>query len=189
MIRKRFFIVLALAFLAAPLTAWAFAKPVRLLLPELNGVTCNESVCVDDIERMQEAKALYDSAHEHVSDTLTPLANRPRMVFCAHADCYRSFGGGLERAITYPGIGSLIAPASWSPHFARHELIHALQAQELGPVRMLRGPEWFREGMAYSVSEPPIDDMPPQFEAFRDQYEEWSAGIESTEIWSKASLL
>lgn len=189
MLRKRFFVVLALALLAVPITAWSFAKPVRLLLPELNGVTCSESVCVDDIERMPEAKALYDSAHDDVSSKLTPLANRPLMVFCSHADCYESFGGGLERAMTYPHFGSLIAPSAWSPHFARHELIHALQAQELGAIRMLRGPEWFREGMAYSVSEPPLDDMPPQFQAFRDQYEEWAAGFEGAEIWSKASLL
>lgn len=189
MLGKRFIIVLALTLVAVPLTAWSFAKPVRLLLPELNGVACSESVCVDDIERMREAKALYDSAHDYVSAELSPLANRPLMVFCSHAKCYRSFGGGLERAITYPNIGSLIAPTSWSPHFARHELIHALQAQELGPVRMLRGPEWFREGMAYSVSKPPADDMPPQFWTFRDQYEEWAAGFEGTEIWSKASSL
>ena len=189
MLRKRFCIVLALALVAVPISAWSFAKPVRLLLPELNGVICSESVCVDDIDRMQEAQELYDSAHDYVSTRLSPLMNRPLMVFCSHADCYRSFGGGLERAMTYPNFGSLIAASSWSPHFARHELIHALQAQELGAIRMLRGPEWFREGMAYSVSEPPVDDMPPQFQAFRDQYEEWAAGIEGTELWSEASSL
>lgn len=175
MLRKRFFIVLALALLAVPITAWSFAKPVRPLLPELNGATCIESVYVDEIERMQEAKALYDSAHAYVGSRLTPLASRPLMVFCSHADCYKSFGDGLEGAITYPNFGSLIAPSSWSPHFARHELIHALQVQELGAVRMLRGPEWFREGIAYSVSAPPVSDMPPQFHTFRDQHEEWAA--------------
>ena len=189
MLRNRLFIVLAIALLAVPLTAWSFAKPVRLLLPELKGVTCSESICVDDIERMQEAKDLYDAAHAHVSFRITPLENRPRMVFCARTDCYTSFGGGLERAITYPNLGSLIAPASWSPHFARHELIHALQAQELGAVRMLRGPDWFCEGMAYSVSEPPVEDMPQQFEAFRNQYNEWAAGLNGADIWAKASSL
>ncbi len=187
--RKQLFIVLALALLAVPLTAWSFAKPVRLLLPHLNGVTCSESVCVDDIERMQEARAPYDAAHAHVSARVTPLEHRPRMVFCARTECYASFGDRLERAITYPYAGSLIAPASWSPHFARHELIHALQAQELGAVRMLRGPEWFREGMAYSVSEPPAEDMPQQFEASRDQYEAWAAALNGTDIWAQASSL
>ena len=186
MFLKRFLFV---ALLALPLTAWAFAKPVRLLLPELNGVTCLDSVCVDDATRMSEAKALYESAHEHVSSKLTPIAGRPLMVFCSTAACYKSFGGGAERAITYPNFGSLIAPSSWAPHFARHELVHALQAKELGAVRMMLGPPWFREGMAYSVSDPPSHDMPRQFQGYRDQYESWAMGIETAEIWSAAGKL
>lgn len=189
MFLKRLFLVFSLALLALPLTAWSFAKPLRLLAPEFNGVTCFESVCVDDRSRMGEAKALYQSAHKHVSDKLTPLTDHPVMVFCSTLDCYKSFGGGAERAITYPKLGSLIAPSSWAPHFARHELIHALQAQELGAVRMMRGPPWFREGMAYSVSEPPSHDMPPQFQGYRTQYESWAASIETTELWSAARTL
>lgn len=189
MFLKRFLLVFLLAALALPLTAWSFAKPVRLLLPELNDVTCSDSVCVDDAGRMLQAKSLYESAHEHVSAKLTPLADRPLMVFCSTAACYRSFGGGSERAITYPKLGSLIAPSSWSPHFARHELVHALQAQELGSIRMMRGPEWFREGMAYSVSDPPGHDMPPQFQKYRTQYEAWAAGLDTTELWSAAAKL
>jgi hypothetical protein len=186
---KRSLLVVLLAALALPLTAWSFAKPVRLLVPELNGVTCSDSVCVDDAGRMLQAKALYEAAHEHVSAKLTPLTDRPLMVFCSTATCYRSFGGGSQRAITYPKIGSLIAPSSWAPHFARHELIHALQAQELGAMRMMRGPEWFREGMAYSVSEPPAHDMPPQFQTYRAQYEAWVIGVEAKDIWSATAKL
>ena len=56
MLRKRFFIVLAITLLAVPITAWSFAKPVRPLLPELNGATCIESVYVDEIERTSGLK-------------------------------------------------------------------------------------------------------------------------------------
>lgn len=175
--------------LALPLTAWAFAKPIRLLLPEQNGVVCQESVCVDDAGRMPEAKALYDAAHKHVQDRLTPLSGRPLMVFCSTVTCYQSFGGGAERAITYPKLGSLIAPSSWAPHFARHELIHALQAQELGAVRMMLGPDWLREGMAYSVSDPPSEEMPQQFQGYRAQYESWAVGVAKADLWSVASEL
>ena len=110
MLFKRLLLVALMGMLALPLTAWSFVKPVRLLAPELNGVTCSESVCVDDAMHLSQAKALYESAHEHVSSRLTPLTDRPLMVFCSTAACYRSFGGGSERAITYPKLGSLIAP-------------------------------------------------------------------------------
>ena len=180
---------LLVVLLALPLTAWAFAKPIRLLLPERNDVICADSVCVDDADRMREARALYDSAHSHVHNRLTPLKDRPLMVFCSTAACYRSFGSGAERAITYPKLGSLIAPSSWAPHFARHELIHALQAQELGAVRMMLGPVWFREGMAYSVSDSPSHDMPARFQVYRDQCESWAMGFAKVKLWSSASEL
>ena len=175
--------------LALPFTAWAFAKPIRLLLPQQNGVTCLDSVCVDDPKRMHEAAALYDLAHSYVDIKLTPLNGRPLMVFCSTANCYRSFGGGRERAITYPKLGTLIAPSSWAPHFVRHELVHALQAQKLGAVQMMLSPAWFREGMAYSVSDPPDYDMPQQFESYRDEYESWRIGIANSELWSSAGDL
>ncbi len=181
--------VLCVTLLALPLTAWAFAKPVRLLLPQQNGVTCLDSVCVDDPQRIHEATALYDAAHSYVHDRLTPLRGRPLMVFCSTESCYRSFGGGRERAITYPKLGALIAQSSWSPHFVRHELVHALQAQELGAVQMMLAPAWFREGMAYSVSDPPGYDMPPQFEGYRDEYESWVVGVTNSELWSSAGDL
>lgn len=189
MLVKRLLLVALLGLLVLPFAAWSFVKPVRLLAPELSGVTCSQSVCVDDVTGLSQAEALYESAREHVSSRLTPLKERPVMVFCSAAACYRSFGGGSERAITYPKLGSLIAPGSWSPHFVRHELIHALQAQELGAVRMMRGPEWFREGMAYSVSDPPDQDMPPQFQNYRTQYEAWAAGLGKEELWSVAARL
>lgn len=186
MILKRALIVILLLL---PFSAWAFVKPIRLLLPQQNGVTCLNSVCVDNMHRMHEATALYDAAHVYVDDKLTPLRGRPLMVFCSTATCYKSFGGGRERAITYPKLGTLIAPDSWAPHFVRHEFIHALQAQELGPVQMMLAPAWFREGMAYSVSDPPIHDMPPQFQSYRTDYEAWAIGITSSELWSSAKEL
>ncbi len=180
---------LLIALLLLPISAWAFAKPIRLLLPQQNGVTCLDSVCVEDAERMSEATALYDSAHLYVRSTLTPLRGRPLIVFCSTANCYRSFGGGEERAITFPKLGSIIAPNSWAPHFVRHELIHALQSQELGAVKMMLVPAWFREGMAYSISDPPNYDMPPQFLNFRSEYDSWSVGLTNSEIWSSGSKL
>ena len=180
---------LMIVLLLLPIGAWAFVKPTRLLLPQQNGVTCLDSVCVDDVERMHEAIALYDSGHSYVDNMLSPLAGRPLMVFCSTATCYKSFGGGGERAISYPNLGSLIAPNSWAPHFIRHEFIHALQVQELGPIQMLMAPAWFREGMAYSISDPPSYDMPPQFQTYRSEYESWASGIPTSQIWASAKEL
>lgn len=178
-----------LAALSAPPAAWALAKPVRLLAPVLNGMTCDGAVCVEEPARLAEAAALYEDALLKIAARGTPLQQRPRMAFCSTDACYRAFGGGAERAITYPWLGSLIAPTSWAPHFARHELIHALQAQELGAIGMLRKPAWFREGMAYAWSEPPPEDMPVQFAPLRAQFEAWLDGTGQRRLWHEARRL
>lgn len=180
---------LTLAVLAAPLTAWAFTKPVRLLAPEWHGLVCRDSVCVDDAAKLAQATALYEAALADVGAALGAVDGRPLMVFCSARDRYRAFGGGAERAITYPHLGSLIAPESWAPYFARRELIHVLRMQRLGAMRMLSAPAWFREGMAYSLSAPPPEDMPEAFVAWRTEYEGWAAGIAPTALWSAARNL
>jgi hypothetical protein len=179
-------------FFAVPLAAlalWAFAKPMRLWAPELHGMTCADAVCVEQTERLAEATALYAAALARIDARGTPLRERPRMTFCATDACYRAFGGGAERAINYPWVGSLIAPTSWAPHFVRHELIHALQGQQLGEIGMLRKPAWFREGMAYAWSEPPAEDMPDAFVPLRERFEAWVAGIDAQRLWIEAGEL
>lgn len=178
-----------LVLLLAPPALWAFAKPLRLWAPSLHGLSCAEAVCVEEAERLAEATALYESALSRIDTFGTPLRKRPRMVFCSTDACYRGFGGGAERAITYPWVGSLIAPTSWAPHFARHELIHALQGQQLGEIGMLRKPAWFREGMAYAWSEPPPEDMPDAFVPLRDRFETWYAQIDARRLWIEAGAL
>lgn len=178
-----------LVLLLAPPALWAFAKPLRLWAPSLHGLSCAEAVCVEEAERLAEATALYESALSRIDTFGTPLRKRPRMVFCSTDACYRAFGGGAERAITYPWVGSLIAPTSWAPHFARHELIHALQGQQLGEIGMLRKPAWFREGMAYAWSEPPPEDMPDAFVPLRDRFEAWYAQIDARRLWIEAGAL
>lgn len=175
--------------LLAPLMLWAFAKPLRLWAPSLHGMTCADDVCVEDAGRLLEAVALYDAALARIAARGTPLRQRSRMAFCSTDACYRAFGGGAERAITYPWVGSLIAPTSWAPHFARHELIHALQGQQLGEIGMLLKPAWFREGMAYAWSDPPPDDMPEAFLPLRERFEAWYAGIDAGRLWIEAGSL
>jgi hypothetical protein len=53
--------LLLVGMLCAPVAAWAFFKPVRVVAPELAGISClNDTLCTDDVSRYQEAAKLYD---------------------------------------------------------------------------------------------------------------------------------
>ena len=75
-----------------PLAAWAFVKPLRVLAPQLEGLTCDELVCVDDNSRRVEATRLYRDALESVQSSLGALHAFPRGVFCATTACSNKFG-------------------------------------------------------------------------------------------------
>ena len=70
-----------LILLAVPPFAWAFVKPVRVLAPQLEGLTCVERVCVDDPARRADAVKLYQEALETVQASVgvlqSPLAGAP----------------------------------------------------------------------------------------------------------------
>ena len=178
-----------LALLCLPVAIWAFARPVRILAPGVLGVVCQGAVCVEDEERSNDAVALYDEAYAFVESRLSKFDTKPRMIFCSTARCYRSFGGGRERAISYPKIGSLISADAWEPHFVRHELIHHLQFQQLGAIGTMLDPAWLREGMAYSVSEPPAEDLPLQFREYKERYDQWMGTVDAGQLWAAAKRL
>ena len=181
--------VCLLCLLCLPVATWAFAKPTRMLTPGVFGVTCTGAVCVENDSQIDRAVALYDEAYQFVELRLSKFETKPRMIFCSTARCYRSFGGDRERAISYPMIGSLISPDAWKPHFIRHELIHRSQFQKLGAIRTMLSPTWFREGMAYSLSEPPDEDLPPQFREYKERYDRWAGPVGPGQIWSAAKQL
>src|SRR5436305_560744 len=54
-----------LVILALPFAAWAFAKPVRVLAPELQGLICELRICVDDSERRGAAKIQTRGGNMH----------------------------------------------------------------------------------------------------------------------------
>lgn len=83
-----------------PAIAWATFKPVRILAPTLNGVTCRDRICVEDPSSLTEAIALQHAAIAEVGRKLVPLKETPITVFCSTRRCYRSFGGGMERGAT-----------------------------------------------------------------------------------------
>jgi|TARA_R100001509_G_scaffold44063_1_gene23955 hypothetical protein len=96
-------------------------------------------------------------------------------------ECYQSFGGGNERAVSYPFLGTVIAPASWQRYITQHELIHWFQFYEIGAVSTMMKPEWFREGMAYVYSGAPESDIPEHYLPMMKRYSDWH----SEKSWPK----
>jgi hypothetical protein len=181
--------LIALVLLSLPALAWSFAKPLRLLVPEWNGVTCTRSVCSDDPARLQHAVSLYRTTLGTFRVEGRPFDHRPRFIYCTTALCYRNFGGGNERAISYPYLGTLIAPTSWQDYITRHELVHWVQFKELGAVTTMRTPVWFREGMAYALSGAPDSDIPDHYRPMIERYERWSAEKSWADIVRLSSAL
>jgi hypothetical protein len=153
--------IVFIALLALPVAAWAFVKPVRVLAPQLAGLTCHGKVCVDDLSRLSEATGLYENAVGYVRDNIGEFQAEPRAVFCSTKACSRSFGFTSTLAYTVATAGVVISHRGWRPYLVRHELIHHLQNEHLGSLRAwLFKPAWFREGMAYSLSQDPRRPLP-----------------------------
>lgn len=176
-----------LALLAAlPAIAWASFKPVRILAPTLNGVTCVAQVCVEEHARLALAQALQHDAVAAVGRKLVPLEQAPLTVFCSTRSCYQSFGGGMERGAAILDWGVILPPESWVAHIVEHEYIHMLQAQQLGLLGRERTPFWFKEGMPFLVSAPPAHDLPAYARPFVAQYQAWEQKVGRSNVWQGA---
>lgn len=176
--------IAALAMAASPVAAWAFFKPVRIVAPELNGMTCVGAVCVEDLATLPLAVELHEAAMVSAAEKLRPLASPPRAIFCATRECYRSFGG-RGRGITVFHLGVVIAPNSWQPHIVEHEFIHMIQAQELGLLGRERTPMWFKEGMPFHISQPPGLDLPDYARPWAEKYMEWEQRVGRDNVWDE----
>lgn len=173
-----------------PLTAWILVKPVRVLAPGLVGITCpQENVCVDDIAKYQEAVILHTEGVAFVASTVTPLSKPPKLIFCSTVDCAESFGLGARSAVTVARFGTVIGPRAWKPYYVRHEMLHVLQGERLGVLRLLFKPEWFVEGMAYALSADPRETLAEPFQTDRTLFRKWYETIGRDAVWSAAKEL
>jgi hypothetical protein len=180
---------LALALLL-PLAAWAFVKPVRVIAPELEGLACEGQVCVDDPARRPEAVALYRDAAAYVGTSIGALHAEPRAVFCSTAACSEKFGFKRQNAYNVGTFAVVISHRGWRPYFVRHELIHHLQSEHLGSLRnWLFKPDWFREGMAYSLSGDPRRPLPEPLQGYRAAFEAWFKEVGPERLWAEAEKL
>lgn len=176
--------------LCAPVAAWAFIKPVRILVPELDGLSCFKgTICTDDTSRYQEAVKLYDEALHFVDSSIARIKDKPRVIFCNFKDCFQSFGLGTRAAATIGTFGIVISPRAWKAFYVRHEMIHHLQNEKLGMFKVWREPKWFTEGMAYSLSEDPRPQLSEPYELYRAQFSQWFKQIGRHDLWEEARNL
>ena len=182
--------VALILFAIVPALTWAIVKPVRVVEPEWGGLTCTSpTVCVEDPAKTSEAEALYAEAIAFVSEKVSPVPGKPRITFCTSEVCADYFGLGARSAVTVGTIGTVIGPHAWKAYYVRHEVIHYLQARELGTVQLLLKPSWFVEGMAYSLSEDPRIPLPGPFEGYRREFLGWHKSVASEKVWVEAGRL
>jgi len=186
MLKRAIFLVA----LVLPLAAWAFVKPVRVLAPGLEGLTCEGLVCVDDPARRAEATTLYREGVQFVQTSVGAMQSTPRALFCSTRACSEKLGLNRRNAYTVGTFAFVIGDRGWQPYYVRHELIHHLQNERLGSVRnSFFEPVWFREGMAYSLSEDPRRPLPEPLQEYRSRFEDWFKQIGLARIWVEAEKL
>ena len=179
-----------LVFLLVAIIATAFfVKPLRLLVPEWYGMHCEGSVCVEEIELLDEADVLYQLALTRLQQQTLSLESKPEFVYCSTASCYKYFGGKNERAISYPFLGTIIAPSSWQIYISQHELVHWIQFEKLGAIATMQKPVWFREGMAYQFSDAPATDIPKHYLPLIEKYKSWHSNQSWKQVWGAAKDL
>lgn len=171
-----------------PLSVWALVKPARLL-EKFKEVSCvGDTICTDDMTHFLEASKLYEGALQFLATSITPLQARPLIVFCSSEACYRSFGFNRTKGESIGRFCIVISPRGWNSYVIRHEMIHRLQYQQMGVLKMYREPSWFIEGMAYSLSEDPRTELVQPYQQYRSQFQAWYAQVGREHLWNEASL-
>lgn len=176
--------MLLVALIVLPALAWAYALPADVL-HDVGGLTCRDrTVCTDDPGRLAEAAALYTGAVDFLATAVSPLRGRPLVVFCATWRCYSFAAHDGSAAKTVGKFIIVISPRGWQPYFVRHELIHRLQGERLGVLGLYGKPEWFVEGMAYTLSQDPRPQLIEPFQGERAHFRAWYAKVGKAGLWT-----
>jgi len=171
--------------------AWALFEPIRVLAPKLVAdVSCpTATVCIDDIVRYKEAADLYNDTLHFVESSVASVKTPPRVVFCTTESCFQSFGFDKASAGTVGTYGIVISPRGWRQHYLCHEMIHHIQFERLGIYKQWRSPEWFKEGMAYSLSGDPRQVLAEPWQQYRARFEDWYRAVGKSKLWEAAQSL
>jgi hypothetical protein len=168
-----------------------FYKPVRVLAPQwVNGISCvSGSICIDNVSRYPEASRLYESALVFVTTEVGPFRKNPCIVFCTTDDCFQSFGFNKASASTVGELGIVVSPRGWTAYYVRHEMIHHLQAEQLGALTQWLSPQWLFEGMAYSLSEDPRQPFAEPWQQHRTEFNAWYQKVAKERLREEARKL
>ncbi|MEI8574051.1 hypothetical protein U737_12695 [Methylomonas sp. LW13] len=165
---------LAVIFLLVPISALAFFKPVRVLIPEAFGVHCNQQkLCVDDVSQLATAELLLNGSKNYLETQWGLSIGEPKIIFCSTEQCRSAFGLSNKAGFTLGSFAIVIAPRGWQQHYVAHELIHHWQADQFGSLVLLSGEQWLIEGMAYALSKDPRSELHEPFESYRQQFNDW----------------
>lgn len=187
---RRRLLLIGLLLVSCPFLVWAFVKPARLLAPTFSGFTqVADGVYVDDLSRADEAKLLHAEAAAFVQENVCNFKHVPTVVFCATDKSSDKFGLNKQAGHCWYGLGIVIAPRGWQPYYVRHEMIHHLQIEQLGILKFNRLPQWFVEGMAYSMSDDPRPALPEPWQSCRTTFDKWLQDIGHDKIWERAAEL
>ncbi|WGS83994.1 hypothetical protein [Methylomonas sp. UP202] len=161
-------------FLLLPISAFAFFKPVRVLIPEAFGVRCNEqNLCIDDFSQLAAAQSLLYDSKSYLAAQWGLSIGEPKIIFCSTEQCRSTFGLANKAGFTLGSFAIAIAPRAWQPHYVAHELIHHWQADQFGSLVLLTGEQWLIEGMAYALSNDPRVGLHEPFESYRQSFNDW----------------
>jgi hypothetical protein len=171
----------AVIFLLLPFSAFAFYKPVRVLLPEVFGLSCSKhNVCVEDSSQLAAAVSLLNESKSYLETQWGLSIGDPKIIFCGTERCKSVFGVSNKAGFTFGSFGIAIAPRGWKNYYVAHELIHHWQASNFGSLALLNGDQWLIEGMAYSLSNDPRKKLHEPFESYRQKFNDWhrlNAGV------------
>jgi hypothetical protein len=172
---------LAAVLLLTPISALAFFRPVRVLIPEAFGVHCNpQNLCVDDVSQLAVAESLLNGSKSYLETQWGLAIGEPKIIFCSTEQCRSAFGLSNKAGFTLGSFTIAIAPRGWRQHYVAHELIHLWQADRFGSLTLLTGEQWLIEGMAYALSNDPRMELHQPFESYRQRFNDWyklNAGI------------
>ncbi|PKD40600.1 hypothetical protein JWZ98_10710 [Methylomonas sp. EFPC1] len=160
--------------LLLPISAVAFFKPVRVLIPEAFGVSCNEQhLCVDNFSELAKAQSLLNDSKSYLATQWGLSIGEPKIIFCSTEQCRSTFGLSNKAGFTLGSFAIAVAPRGWQQHYVAHELIHYWQADHFGSLALLAGEHWLIEGMAYALSNDPRGELHQPFESYRQRFNDW----------------
>ncbi|WP_420862863.1 hypothetical protein [Algirhabdus cladophorae] len=126
---------------------------------------------------LDTAQQLRRDAVAFVETHLGPFRKQPRVLFCSTDACFKNFSPHPFAGLNLGTYGAIVNHTGWTPHIVRHELIHHWQNEQFGVLQAsILHPQWFREGMAYSLSQDPRKPIPhAPSQNHRTQFETWVA--------------